>query len=80
MPAAGPPVARALVPAKAVRQEDGSSYVFVVKGDRVERRAVTAGAVRDQDVEIMAGVGEGDRVIVGGPRTLKDGERVQPRK
>src|SRR5271169_5080732 len=46
-------LAVALVPQKAIRQDNTSKYVFVLKGDTIERRAVTTGVVRGSDVEIL---------------------------
>jgi RND family efflux transporter MFP subunit len=70
----------ALVPQKAVRQENGSAYVFVVKGDVLERRAVKTGEQRGSDIEILAGIPPDVRVVVGGPEPLHDGQSVQIQK
>jgi multidrug efflux pump subunit AcrA (membrane-fusion protein) len=70
----------ALVPQKAVRQENGSSYVFVVKGDVLERRAVKIGETRGSDIEILGGIAPDVRVVVGGPEPLRDGQSVQIQK
>lgn len=70
----------ALVPQKAVRQENGSAYVFVVKGDILERRAVKTGEQRGSDVEILAGIPPDVQVVVGGPEPLHDGQSVQIQK
>ena len=73
-PASGP---RMLVPKAAVRTLDGRQVVFVVKGDRAERRAVSVGANDGDQVEVLAGVTAGERVVVDGPPTLKDGDKVK---
>ena len=70
----------AMVPQKAVRQDNGSKYVFIVKGDTIERRAVTTGEARGSDVEILAGIQPDATVVVGGPDTLRDGQAVQIQK
>ena len=70
----------ALVPAKAVRQENGGKYVFVLKGDAIERRAVTIGETRGSDVEILGGIPADVQVVVSGPATLRDGQSVQVQK
>ncbi|HTQ97936.1 MAG TPA: efflux RND transporter periplasmic adaptor subunit [Candidatus Acidoferrum sp.] len=70
----------ALVPQKAIRQDNSSKYVFVLKGDTIERRAVTIGEDRGSDVEILAGISPDVTVIVGGPETLHDGQSVQVQK
>ncbi len=70
----------ALVPQKAVRQDNSSKYVFVLKGDTIERRAVTTGESRGSDVEILAGIQPEAMVVVGGPDSLRDGQSVQIQK
>jgi RND family efflux transporter MFP subunit len=70
----------ALVPQKAVRQDNSSKYVFVVKGDAIERRAVTTGEARGSDVEILAGIQPDATVVVSGPDSLRDGQAVQIQK
>jgi len=72
--------ALAMVPQKAVHQDNGSKYVFIVKGDTIERRAVTTGEARGSDVEILAGIQPDATVVVGGPDTLRDGQAVQIQK
>jgi RND family efflux transporter MFP subunit len=70
----------AMVPQKAVRQDNASKYVFVVNGDTIERRAVTTGESRGSDVEILAGIQPSATVVVGGPDSLRDGQAVQIQK
>jgi RND family efflux transporter MFP subunit len=67
----------ALVPQKAVRQDNASKYVFLVKDGVLERRAVTLGLERGSDVEILAGLQPDQTVVVSGPDTLRDGQAVQ---
>jgi RND family efflux transporter MFP subunit len=67
----------ALVPQVAIRQDNSSKFVFVVKGDAVERRAVSLGSARGTDVEILAGLQPDAVVVVKGPESLRDGQSVQ---
>jgi RND family efflux transporter MFP subunit len=77
-PGANAPVApRVLVPKTAVRKADGKSIVFVVKDDKVERRAVSIGLEQGDQIEVISGVTAGERVVVDGPQTLKDGDKVK---
>jgi RND family efflux transporter MFP subunit len=71
------PRARLVVPSSAVRTADGRSIVFVVKDDRVERRAIGAGPPVGDQVEVLSGLSAGERVVVDGPATLKDGDKVK---
>ena len=52
--------------------------MFVVNDDRLERRAITVGlderAIRSK---CLSGVTAGERVVVEGPQTLKDGDKVK---
>jgi RND family efflux transporter MFP subunit len=75
---AGTPVA--LVPANALRDDDGKKVVFLVKDDRLERRAVTPGNDRGTNTEIMAGISAGDKVVVNGQPSLRDGQTVEIKK
>jgi HlyD family secretion protein len=74
---AAPAATRVLVPKTAVRTADGKKIVFVLKADRVERRAVTVGLEQGDQVEVVSGVSAGERVVVDGPATLKDGDKVK---
>jgi RND family efflux transporter MFP subunit len=65
------------VPKSAVRSEGGTSYVFLVHDGKVEHRAIRVGADRGTDVAIMAGVMPGDSLVVAGPATLHDGDKVE---
>jgi RND family efflux transporter MFP subunit len=67
----------ALVPQKAVRQDNSSKYVFLVKDGVLERRAVTLGSERGSDVEVLAGLQPDQTIVVGGPGSLRDGQAVQ---
>jgi RND family efflux transporter MFP subunit len=68
---------RTVVPKAAVRTIDGHSVVFVVTADRLERRAISLGLENGDQVEVLAGVTAGERVVVDGPQTLKDGDKVK---
>jgi membrane fusion protein, multidrug efflux system len=43
----------------------------------VERRAVSVGSTIGDSTEVLSGVSAGDRVVVDGPQTLKDGDKVK---
>jgi RND family efflux transporter MFP subunit len=72
--AATPPL---LAPKTAIRTTGGRTVIFVLQGDRVERRAVTVGLENGDQVEVLSGVAAGERVVVEGPPTLKDGDKVK---
>jgi RND family efflux transporter MFP subunit len=70
------PRARLLVPKAAVRSAGGSDIVFVVNEGRAERRAIKAGSADGERVEIVSGLTAGEQVVVEGPATMKDGDKV----
>jgi multidrug efflux pump subunit AcrA (membrane-fusion protein) len=70
----------ATIPQAAVRSDNHSKYVFVVKDDRLERRAVSLGAIRGSDVDIVAGLQPDAVVVIKGPDSLQDGQAVQIKK
>ena len=66
-----------LIPAEAVKDENGTKVVFVIAGDKVERRAVGVGASRGGQVQVIAGLSGGERVALGDLALLADGARVE---
>lgn len=68
---------RMMIPKAAVRSDSGHSVVFVVREDRVERRAITVGMEDGDQIEVVSGLTSGEQVVVDGPQTLKDGDRVK---
>ncbi len=73
------PAAKAIIPKSAVRGEASASYVFTVREGKLERRAVSLGRGIAGDVEVIAGVNAGDELVVSGPESLRDGEKVGTR-
>jgi membrane fusion protein, multidrug efflux system len=79
----------AVVPASAVREESGQSYVFTVEGGKIARRAVQVGLAEPQQglVEIASGLEQGMNVVsarvtglkAGAPAILKPAAAVPAR-
>ncbi|MGH7519676.1 MAG: efflux RND transporter periplasmic adaptor subunit, partial [Gemmatimonadales bacterium] len=69
---------RILVPAAAVRSEDGRSIVWLIRDGRLQRRDVDAGPVSGSFREIRAGLSGGEQLLVGGVETPREGQRVKP--
>lgn len=66
-----------LIPERAVQEEQGGSFVLVVKpDDLVEARRVRIGLLHDGFREIVEGVAGGDRVIVDGVQKARPGQKV----
>lgn len=67
---------RILVPAAAVRSEDGQSVVWLVRDGKLQRRDVDAGPVSGSFREIRSGLSGGEQLLVSGVETPKEGQRV----
>jgi RND family efflux transporter MFP subunit len=76
-PKAKGPEPMTYVPKSAVHSEGGTTFVYLVHDGKVEHRAIRVGADRGTDVAIMAGVMPGDSLVVSGPATLHDGDKVE---
>ncbi len=74
------PQAVAFIPKEAVRSDSNASFVFLVRDGKVERRAVSLGMDRGTDVAILAGVSPGDSLVVKGPESLHDGDKIEIRQ
>jgi len=70
----------AFIPKSAVHSDAGASFVFLVREGKAERRAIRLGSDRGTDVAVMAGVSAGDSLVVRGPDTLHDGDKVDIRQ
>jgi HlyD family secretion protein len=68
---------RVLVPKAAVVRKDGSDFVFVVKGNRVEQRAIRLGEEAGGFYNVLEGLSGGESTAVAGVETLRDGDRVK---
>ncbi len=66
-----------LIPKRALLEEDGQDFVFVVQGTTADRRKIKLGYSDDQDVEVRNGVSPGDRVVVAGQGNLTQGAKVR---
>src|SRR5713226_720562 len=71
------PQAVAYIPKSAVRSDSSASFVYLLRDGKVERRAVSLGTDRGTDVAVLAGVTPGDSVVVKGPESLRDGQKVE---
>jgi RND family efflux transporter MFP subunit len=74
------PQAIAYIPKSAVRSDSSASFVYVLRDGKVERRAVSLGTDRGTDVAVLAGVSPGDSLVVKGPESLRDGDKVEIRQ
>ena len=68
------------VPAAAVRELNGATVVWLVRGGRLESRAVEAGPVSGGFREIRSGLSGGELLLTGGVDEPKAGMRVKTAK
>lgn len=65
------------IPYKALLDDGGQPYVFVVKGGVAHRHDVTTGPANSDRVAIASGVAPGDEVVVAGGTAVEDGMKVR---
>ena len=66
-----------VLPATAIVQRDGYSYVFTVKDGVVSQQQVQLGAAMETRVEVVSGLDPATGVVAEGGGFLTDGDRVQ---
>lgn len=66
-----------LVPKKALVEEAGERFVFVIQKDTAVRKNVTIGFLDDEHAEVLSGVRNGDAVVIAGQGSLHDGSKTQ---
>jgi len=70
-------IARVLVPKTAIVKQDNSSFVFVVKGNKVEQRTIRTGEESGDAYVVLDGLSGNESVAVAGVEKLRDGDRVK---
>jgi len=70
-------IARVLVPKTAVVKQDNNSFVFVVKGSKVEQRTIRTGEESGDAYVVLDGLSGNESVAVAGVDKLRDGDRVK---
>ncbi|PFI64110.1 efflux transporter periplasmic adaptor subunit [Priestia megaterium] len=64
------------LPIKAVVNEDGEKYVYVVKDKKAVRKEVKIGETTNKFIEIKSGLSSKDKVITNPTKNLTDGAEV----
>jgi multidrug efflux pump subunit AcrA (membrane-fusion protein) len=70
-------IARVLVPKTAVVKKENNSFVFVVKGNKVEQRTIRTGEESGDAYVVIDGLSGNESVAVAGVDKLSDGDRVK---
>jgi membrane fusion protein (multidrug efflux system) len=66
-----------LIPKKALVEEAGEKYVFLIANGTASRKNVEIGFMDDQNAEILKGVNTGDSVVIAGQGSLRDGIKTE---
>lgn len=61
----------------AIIRRQGTTVVYLVKGDMAESRSITIGEGLGSRVEVIKGLAEGDQVVVRGNERLRPGTRIR---
>jgi len=64
------------VPQKAVVNEDGRTYVYVVNGNTVKKTSVVIGESKNLYVEVTSGITAKDTIVVDGADKVIDGGKI----
>ena len=65
-----------VVPAIAVIQNSGESFVYIIKDNKAIKQKVQLGLSSDKDIQIIKGLNEGDKVAVNNLGSLFDGKQI----
>ncbi len=68
---------RVLVPKAGVVHKDGSDFVFVIKGNKVEQRSIRVGNESGEFYYVFEGLSGGESIATAGLDKLRDGDRVK---
>ena len=68
---------RVLVPKAGVVRKDGSDFVFVIKGNKVEQRSIRLGNESGEFFYVLEGLSGGESIATAGLDKLRDGDRVK---
>jgi membrane fusion protein, multidrug efflux system len=66
-----------LIPKKALVEEAGERYVFLITKGIAARKSVQIGFMDDLNAEILKGVNTGDSVVIAGQGSLRDGIKTE---
>jgi RND family efflux transporter MFP subunit len=74
-----PVAAHVDLPATAILEKDGKSFVWVVDAAKgtVALRAVTVGAREGDNIAVTSGISAGERIVVAGVHSLAEGQPVK---
>lgn len=70
-----------LIPAKAVMEQMGEYFVFVVgDSNKVAQKKIQTGQIINDKIMVKSGLQQNDQIVIEGVQKLRDGAVVQPAK
>ena len=66
-----------LIPKKALVEEAGEQYVFLISKDLASKRTVKIGFTDDENAEVLSGIKPGESVVVAGQGSLREGVKTE---
>lgn len=66
-----------LIPKKALIEEAGEQYVFLINNGSALRRSVQIGFMDDENAEVLSGLAAGNSVVIAGQGSLREGTKTQ---
>jgi len=66
-----------LIPKKALLEEAGEQYLYLIKNGVAVRKSISVGFQDDQFAEVLNGLSQGDDVVVAGQGSLRDGAKTE---
>ncbi len=66
-----------LIPKRAVIEEDGESFVYLMEGDKGRRVKIKTGYQSEGVVEVRAGLSAGQQVVVAGQGAIKESSKLK---
>jgi HlyD family secretion protein len=76
-PSEGATVSQVLAPKAGLVHKDGTDFVFVIKGNKVEQRTVRLGQETGEFYHVLDGLSGGESIAAAGVDKLRDGDRVK---
>jgi RND family efflux transporter MFP subunit len=61
---------------KAIIDQGGKKFLFIVKENRVRLVQITVGTTLGDMLEILSGAASGDKVVINPPKSLKNNDRI----
>ena len=68
---------RLVIPNRAIVEQMGENFVYLVLGDSAKQRKVQLGPRLRDEIVVLSGIKNGDKVVTDGVQKLRDGAKIQ---